>query len=99
MTLSTEMAVTSSSRLPTVELLTFKDGGCFRMVLVPTVGVIVDLDPLGAPMSDATRTYELALRKELARGRFGRSRDILPSSSSMDRTDRDEAGRRTGVAA
>ena len=69
------------------------------MVLVPTAGVIVDLDPLCVLISDATRTYELARRKELARGRFGRSRDILPSSSSIDRVDRDEAGRRTGVDA
>ena len=67
------------------------------MVLVPTAGVMVDLESLCAPASEATRTYELALRRELARGRLGLSRDIRPSSSSIDPTDKDEAGRRMGV--
>ena len=69
------------------------------MVLVPTEGVIVAFEPLRVAASEATRTYELALRRELARGRFGRSSDVRPSSSSIDRTDKDEAGRRTGVEA
>jgi hypothetical protein len=53
---STDIAVTSSRRLPTVELLTFREGGCLRMLFVPTEGVIVALGSLCAPVSEATRT-------------------------------------------
>ena len=98
-TLSTEIAVTNSRRLPTVELLTLSAGGCLCMILVPTAGLIVADDPLALRVSEATRTYELARLKELARGLAGRSGGPRPSSSSMDRIDSDDAGRRTGVFA
>jgi hypothetical protein len=98
-TVSTEIAVTNSSRLPTVELLTFSEGGCRRMILVPTAGLIVAEEPLELPVSEATRTYELARLKELARGLAGRSGGPRLSSSSIDRIDNDDAGRRTGVFA